>query len=85
MNWPEAARIDGMDRQILRDRMHRLNEAVPGGLTNRIALFADDKSLEQDGSAIETLKRMSRFIPDPASGDTVVPACSFQWSCGKGI
>lgn len=31
----EAARIGGMDRQTLRDWVHRFNDVGPGGLTNR--------------------------------------------------
>src|SRR5919112_6818587 len=32
MNWTEAARIGGMDRQTLRDWVHRFNELGPDGL-----------------------------------------------------
>jgi putative transposase len=35
MNRGEAARIGGMDRQTLRDWVHRFNADGPGGLTNR--------------------------------------------------
>ncbi len=35
MNRTEAARIGGMDRQTLRDWVHRFNEEGPDGLTNR--------------------------------------------------
>lgn len=35
MNRTEAARIGGMDRQTLRDWVHRFNEDGPDGLTNR--------------------------------------------------
>lgn len=35
MNRTEAARIGGMDRQTLRDWVHRFNEGGPDGLTNR--------------------------------------------------
>lgn len=34
MNRTEAARIGGMDRQTLRDWVHRFNEPGPDGLTN---------------------------------------------------
>jgi transposase len=34
MNRTEAARIGGMDRQTLRDWVHRFNNDGPGGLTN---------------------------------------------------
>ena len=32
MSWADAARIGGMDRQTLRDWVHRFNEAGPDGL-----------------------------------------------------
>ncbi len=35
MNRTQAARIGGMDRQTLRDWVHRFNEDGPDGLTNR--------------------------------------------------
>lgn len=35
MNREEAARIGGMDRQTLRDWVHRFNEAGPDGLLDR--------------------------------------------------
>ncbi len=35
MRRGEAARIGGMDRQTLRDWVHRFNEEGPDGLTNR--------------------------------------------------
>ena len=35
MNRTEAARIGGMDRQTLRDWVHRFNQDGPDGLTNR--------------------------------------------------
>ena len=35
MSRGEAARIGGMDRQTLRDWVHRFNEEGPDGLTNR--------------------------------------------------
>lgn len=35
MNRTQAARIGGMDRQTLRDWVHRFNEGGPDGLTNR--------------------------------------------------
>ena len=34
MDREEAARIGGMDRQTLRDWVHRFNERGPEGLTN---------------------------------------------------
>ncbi len=35
MSRADAARVGGMDRQTLRDWVHRFNEAGPDGLTNR--------------------------------------------------
>ncbi len=35
MSRGEAARIGGMDRQTLRDWVHRFNDEGPDGLTNR--------------------------------------------------
>jgi len=35
LNRTEAARLGGMDRQTLRDWVHRFNDAGPDGLTNR--------------------------------------------------
>jgi len=35
MNRTQAARIGGMDRQTLRDWVHRFNEDGPDGLSNR--------------------------------------------------
>src|ERR1700732_4040277 len=37
MNRADAARIGGMDRQTLRDWVHRFNEAGAAGLVNRVA------------------------------------------------
>ncbi len=36
MSRAQAAKIGGMDRQTLRDWVHRFNEAGPDGLTNRL-------------------------------------------------
>lgn len=51
MNRTEAARIGGMDRQTLRDWVHRFNELGPDGLTNakgagRRRLLNDDQMKE---------------------------------------
>ena len=51
MNRTEAARIGGMDRQTLRDWVHRFNENVPEGLINREGagrrrLLSDEQMLE---------------------------------------
>ena len=51
MNRTEAARIGGMDRQTLRDWVHRFNEEGPDGLTNakgagRPRLLSDEQMQE---------------------------------------
>ena len=51
MNRTDAARIGGMDRQTLRDWVHRFNEDGPDGLTNREGagrprLLSDEQMLE---------------------------------------
>ncbi len=51
MNRTDAARIGGMDRQTLRDWVHRFNEDGPDGLTNRSGagrprLLSDEQMLE---------------------------------------
>ncbi len=51
MNRTEAARIGGMDRQTLRDWVHRFNESGPEGLTNlkgagRPRLLSDEQMKE---------------------------------------
>lgn len=51
MNQTDAARIGGMDRQTLRDWVHRFNEDGPDGLTNRAGvgrprLLSDEQMLE---------------------------------------
>lgn len=68
MSRAEAARIGGMDRQTLRDWVHRFNEEGPSGLTNRPgagrpSLLSDEHKREL-GEIVET-------GPDP-SRDGVV-------------
>jgi len=51
MSRAQAARIGGMDRQTLRDWVHRFNEEGPSGLTNRPGagrprLLNDEQMLE---------------------------------------
>ena len=58
MNRAEAARIGGMDRQTLRDWVHRFNEDGPEGLTNREGagrrrLLSDDQ-MEELAQIVET-------------------------------
>ena len=63
MNRSEAAKIGGMDRQTLRDWVHRFNEEGPDGLTNRKGAgrrrYLSDAQMEALGEIVET-------GPDPA-------------------
>ena len=62
MNRTEAAKVGGMDRQTLRDWVHRFNELGPDGLTNkegagRPRLITDEQMLE--------LAKIIEAGPDP--------------------
>ena len=63
MNRGEAARIGGMDRQTLRDWVHRFNEEGPDGLANRKGAgrtrYLSDVQMKELGEIVET-------GPDPA-------------------
>jgi transposase len=63
MNRSEAAKIGGMDRQTLRDWVHRFNGEGPDGLTNRKGAgrkrYLSDAQMEELGEIVET-------GPDPA-------------------
>ena len=63
MSRGEAARIGGMDRQTLRDWVHRFNEEGPDGLTNRKGAgrtrYLSDVQMKELGEIVET-------GPDPA-------------------
>ncbi len=63
MNRSEAAKIGGMDRQTLRDWVHRFNEEGPDGLTNRKGAgrvrYLSDAQMSALGEIVET-------GPDPA-------------------
>ena len=63
MSRGEAARIGGMDRQTLRDWVHRFNEEGPDGLTNRKGAgrtrYLSDVQMKEPGEIVET-------GPDPA-------------------
>ena len=54
MNRTEAARIGGMDRQTLRDWVHRFNERGPDGLKDDLArdclLYTSPSPRDQRGS-----------------------------------
>ena len=68
MNRTEAARVGGMDRQTLRDWVHRFNEEGPEGLTNRKGAgrprLLSDEQMRELGEIVET-------GPDPARDDVV--------------
>ena len=63
MSRGEAARIGGMDRQTLRDWVHRFTEEGPDGLTNRKGAgrtrYLSDVQMKELGEIVET-------GPDPA-------------------
>jgi transposase len=68
----EAAKIDGMDRQTLRDWVHRFNADGPDALCNRKAPGAPPKlSAEQK----EELKAIVAGSPDPIKDGVV------RWRC----
>lgn len=58
MNRREAARVGGMDRQTLRDWVHRFNQKGPDGLTNRAGAgrprLLSDEQMQELASIIET-------------------------------
>ena len=57
MSRTEAARIGGMDRQTLRDWVHRFNEKGPDGLTNRAGAgrprLLSDEQMQELASIVE--------------------------------
>ncbi len=63
MSRLDAATVGGMDRQTLRDWVHRFNEEGPDGLTNRQGAgrprMLNDEQMKELGSIVET-------GPDPA-------------------
>ena len=72
MNRTEAARIGGMDRQTLRDWVHRFNRHGPDGLidikpTGRPPKLSDEQ--------METLKQLVEAGPDPEKDGVV------RWRC----
>ena len=69
----EAARIGGMDRQTLRDWVHRFNEEGPDGLLDRKAPGPKRKlTVEQT----EELRRLVEEGPDPEADGVVRWRCS---------
>src|SRR4030088_1755834 len=72
MNRSEAARIGGMDRQTLRDWVHRLNEYGPEGLIDIKPPGRPSKLSEEQR---EALKQLVEPGPDPATDGVV------RWRC----
>jgi transposase len=72
MDREEAARIGGMDRQTLRDWVHRFNEHGPDGLINIKPTGRPSRlSVEQK----EELRRLVEAGPDPQKDGVV------RWRC----
>src|SRR5882757_11520287 len=71
MNRSEAARIGGMDRQTLRDWVHRFNEYGPGTDRHQAARAALEALRGAEGSAKATRRDRSR----PGDG----------WSCALAL
>lgn len=72
MDREEAARIGGMDRQTLRDWVHRFNEQGPDGLINVKPTGRPSKlSAEQK----EALQQLVESGPDPEKDGVV------RWRC----
>lgn len=72
MNRTEAARVGGMDRQTLRDWVHRFNELGPDGLTNTKGA-GRPRSLND--AQMQELARIVEAGPDPHIDGVV------RWRC----
>jgi transposase len=72
MDREEAARIGGMDRQTLRDWVHRFNEQGPGGLINIKPPGRRPRLSEEQK---EELCRLVEAGPDPLTDGVV------RWRC----
>ena len=72
MNRSEAARIGGMDRQTLRDWVHRFNQYGPEGLID-IKPPGRPPKLSEDQK--EALKQLVETGPDPETDGVV------RWRC----
>lgn len=72
MNRTDAARIGGMDRQTLRDWVHRFNEYGPEGLIDIKPPGRPPKLSEKQK---EVLKQLVETGPDPATDGVV------RWRC----
>jgi transposase len=72
MNRTEAARIGGMDRQTLRDWVHRFNQCGPDGLIDIKSPGRPSKLSEPQKQA---LKQLVEAGPDPETDGVV------RWRC----
>ena len=72
MSRTDAARVGGMDRQTLRDWVHRFNAEGPGGLVNR---KAPGVPARLTAVQLEALAAVVEAGPDPAVDDVV------RWRC----
>ena len=63
MSRANAAKIGGMDRQTLRDWVHRFNEDGPDGLTNRMGPRRQRRLSEEQMKALAEIVEAG---PDPA-------------------
>lgn len=72
MNRSEAARIGGMDRQTLRDWVHRFNQHGPDGL---IDIKPSGRPPKLSGEQKEALKQLVEAGPDPETDGVV------RWRC----
>jgi transposase len=72
MNRTEAARIGGVDRQTLRDWVHRLNQHGPDGLID-IKPIGRPSKLSDDQK--QALKQLVEAGPDPEKDGVV------RWRC----
>lgn len=68
MKRGEAAEVGGMDRQTLRDWVHRFNEEGPEGLVNRVAPGASRKI---SPAQLEELAEIVETGPDPETDGVV--------------
>lgn len=72
MSRTDAARLGGMDRQTLRDWVHRFNEEGPGGLANRKAPGAPARLT---AAQLRALAAVVETGPDPVTDGIV------RWRC----
>jgi len=72
MDREEAARIGGMDRQTLRDWVHRFNEQGPDGLIN---IKPPGRPSKLSAEQKEDLRKLVEAGPDPQKDGVV------RWRC----